>query len=63
MELESVDEERLKALTSMLAQKIRIFRLYNKRIRKKKFQVGELVWKVILPPGTKDRKLRKWSSN
>ena len=63
MELEGVDEERLKALTNMLAQKIRISRLYNKRIRKKKFEVGELVWKVILPTGTKDREFGKWSPN
>ena len=27
----------------------------------KSFQVGDLVWKVILPIGSKDRKFGKWS--
>ena len=43
MELEGVDEARLKALTNMLAQKKRISKFYNKRIRKNNFEVGELV--------------------
>ena len=60
MKLENMDEERLRALTIMIAQKKRIFKLYNKRI-KKKFKASELVWKVILPPRTKDRELGKWS--
>ena len=63
MELENMDEERLRAFTSMVAQKKKVFRLYNKRIKKKKFEIGDLVWKVILPPRTKDGELGKWSHN
>ena len=34
---------------------------YNKKVRAKSFQVGELVWKTILPLGTKSIKFGKWS--
>ena len=63
MELEDVDEERLRAFTSMVIQKKKVSRFYNKRIKKKKFEEGDMVCKVILPPGTKDRELGKWSPN
>ena len=58
MELEDVDEERLRAFTSIFIQKKKVSRFYNKRI-KKKFEKGDMVWKVILPPRTKDRELGK----
>jgi hypothetical protein len=41
--------------------KARVARAYNKKVRLKLFQVGELVWKMILPLGTKDIKFGKWS--
>ena len=41
--------------------KLRIARAYNKKVRAKSFQVGELVWKSILPFGTKSNKFGKWS--
>ena len=63
MELEDVDEEILRAFTIMVIQKKKVSRFYNKRIKKKKFKKGNLVCKVILPPGTKDRELGKWSPN
>ena len=34
---------------------------YNKRVKEKSFQIGDLVWKMILPIGTRDRKFGKWS--
>ena len=34
MELENVNEERLRALTSIIAQKKKVSRLYNKKIKK-----------------------------
>ena len=34
MELENVDEERLRAFTSMVIQKKKVSRFYNKRIKK-----------------------------
>ena len=30
-------------------------------MKEKLFQIGDLVWKTILPIGTKDRKFGKWS--
>jgi hypothetical protein len=32
-------------------EKLRVSRAYNKRVRWKSFQVGELVWKTVLPVG------------
>jgi hypothetical protein len=34
---------------------------YNKKVRGKSFQIGDLVWKMILPLGTRDNKHGKWS--
>ena len=34
---------------------------YNKRVRRKSFEEMELVLKVVLPIGSKDRELGKWS--
>ena len=36
-------------------------RAYNKRVRRKSFEEGELVWKVMLPISAKDIELVKWS--
>ena len=43
--------------------KLRVARAYNKKVKAKSFQVGELVWKTILSPGTKSNKFGKWSSS
>jgi hypothetical protein len=34
---------------------------YNKHVMKKSFQVGDLVWKMILPLGNQSGKFGKWS--
>ena len=36
-------------------------RAYNKKVKAKSFQVGEPIWKTILPLGTKSNKFGKWS--
>ena len=38
-------------------------RAYNKRVKIKNFEEGELVWKVVLPIDAKDRELGKWFPN
>ena len=43
MELEDVDEERLRAFISMVIQKKKVSKFYNKIIKKKKFEEGDLV--------------------
>jgi hypothetical protein len=42
---------------------LRIARAYNKRVTKKLFQVRDLVWKMILPIGSRSNKIGKWSPN
>ena len=61
MELESVDDRRIQALNYMLIQKNKVAQTYNKRIKRKSFEDGELVWKIILLVGSKDKELGKWS--
>ena len=34
---------------------------YNKKVKLKSFQVGDLIWKTILPLGMKSNKFGKWS--
>jgi hypothetical protein len=42
-------------------EKIKNAKAYNKRVMEKSFQVGDLVWKMILPLGTRSGKFGKWS--
>ncbi|WJX45968.1 hypothetical protein P8452_32810 [Trifolium repens] len=62
-EFVDLDEERLSALEVLTKQKERVAKAYNKKIKSKSFNIGELVWKVILPMDRKDRVLGKWSPN
>ncbi|XP_025702606.1 uncharacterized protein [Arachis hypogaea] len=54
-ELNELDSERISALDNMIRQKESIARSYNRRIKEKFFNVGELVLKVILPMEKKSR--------
>ena len=54
MELEALDGNRLQALDHIMIQKNKVARAYNKRVKRKSFEEGELVWKVMLPIGSKD---------
>jgi hypothetical protein len=42
---------------------LRVAKHYNKKVRSKEFSKGDLVWKVKLPIGSKDRRFGKWSPN
>ena len=62
--MDNIDEaadKRLVALKAIESDKLRMARAYNKKVKLRNFQVGDLVWKVILPIGSKDRKFGKWS--
>jgi hypothetical protein len=48
-ELVNLDEERPSALEVLTKQKERVSKVYNKKVKCKSFNIGELVWKVILP--------------
>ncbi|CAL2277698.1 unnamed protein product [Prunus armeniaca] len=60
-ELDDLDEVRLGALDRLKAQKEAVARAYDKKTKAKSFGVGDLVWKTILPVGSKDPKFGKWS--
>jgi hypothetical protein len=59
--IDEVTDKRLQALKEIEKDKIRVARAYNNKVKLKSFQVGDLVWKTILPVGTKDHKFGKWS--
>jgi hypothetical protein len=40
---------------------VKIAKTYNKCVVEKSFQVGDLVWKMILLFGTRSGKFGKWS--
>ena len=60
MQLESTDE-RIQVFNNMLIQKDKVAQTYNTRVKRKSFEVGDLVWNIILPVGSKDKELGKWS--
>jgi hypothetical protein len=61
--LDEVSDERVKALDEIERDKLRVTKAYNKRVKEKLFQVGDLIWKMILPIGSRSNKFRKWSPN
>ena len=63
MKLKFVDDRRMQAFNHMLVHKNKVAQTYNKRVKRKSFEVGDLVWKIILPIGSKDRELGKLSPN
>jgi hypothetical protein len=38
-----------------------VTKAYNKKVKAKSFQVGDLVWKTVLPLRSKGQKFGKWS--
>jgi hypothetical protein len=52
--LDDLNFHRLKALENIRAKKIKIAKFYNQKVRERRFSEGDLVWKVILPIGSKD---------
>jgi hypothetical protein len=54
--LDEVSDERVKALGEIERDKIRVAKAYNKRVKEKSFQVGDLVWKMIFPIGFRSNK-------
>jgi hypothetical protein len=61
--LDEVSDERVKALGEIERDKLRVAKAYKKRVKKKLFQDGDLVWKMILPIGSRSSKFGKWSPN
>ncbi|KAK1619322.1 hypothetical protein QYE76_024839 [Lolium multiflorum] len=61
--IEDATELRLWSLEKIKENKAKVARAYNKKVRPKEFQVGDLVWEAVLPLGTKDKVYGKWSPN
>jgi hypothetical protein len=53
----------VKALGEIERDKLRVAKAYNKRVKEKSFQVRDLIWKMILPIGSRSSKFEKWSPN
>ncbi|CAL9021994.1 unnamed protein product [Prunus brigantina] len=61
LELEGLDASRIDTLNKLLAGKQAVSRAYNKRVKNKSFEEGEIVWKAVLPLGTHVAGYGKWS--
>jgi hypothetical protein len=59
--IDEVTDKPLRALKEIEKDKLWVARAYNKKVKIKFFQVGDLVWKTILPLGMKSNKFGKWS--
>jgi hypothetical protein len=44
---DAVPEGQVKAVQEIGKEKMRVAKAYNKRVKRKSFQIGELVWKTI----------------
>ncbi|KAK1651403.1 hypothetical protein QYE76_069208 [Lolium multiflorum] len=53
--IEDATELRLWSLEKIKENKAKVARTYNKKVKPKEFQVGDLVWEAVLPLGTKDK--------
>jgi hypothetical protein len=62
-DLEDLNCHRLRDLENIEANKLRVAKHYNKKVKSKEFFEVYLVWKVKLPIGSKDSKFSKWSPN
>jgi hypothetical protein len=60
---EDLNCHRPRASENIEANNLRIAKYYDKKVKAKQFHEGELVWKLILPIGTKDSVYGKWSPN
>ena len=59
MELEALDGKILQALDHIMIQKKKVARAYKKRVKRKSFEKGQFVWKMVLLIDAKDRELGK----
>jgi hypothetical protein len=59
--IDEVTDKRVTALGEIEKDKIMVAKDYNKKVKDKSFQVGDLVWKTVLPLRSKVRKFGKWS--
>jgi hypothetical protein len=61
--LNKVSDEKVKALGEIERDKLRVARAYNRKVKEKSFQLRDLIWKMILPLGSRSNKFGTWSPN
>jgi hypothetical protein len=61
--IDGVHKGWFKASEEIEKEKNKIAKAYNKHVVEKSFQIGDLVWKTILPLGTRSGKFGKWSAS
>jgi hypothetical protein len=61
--VEDITELRLWSLEKIKEHQAKVACAYNKKVKPKEFQVGDLVWEAVLLLGTKDVAYGKWSLN
>jgi hypothetical protein len=59
--IDEAPESWLKALEEIEKGKVKIAKAYNKHVVGKSFQVGDLVWKMILSLGNRSGKFGRWT--
>jgi hypothetical protein len=59
--IDEVTDKRVTALGEIEKDKIMVAKDYSKKVKAKSIQVGDLVWKTVLPLRSKDWKFGKWS--
>ncbi|CAL8151931.1 unnamed protein product [Prunus armeniaca] len=62
-ELEDLEQSRLDAYNLVHAQKQIAAKAYSRKVKQKTFAEGDLVWRAVLPIGTKDPRFGKFSPN
>ncbi|CAL9004755.1 unnamed protein product, partial [Prunus brigantina] len=62
-ELEDLEQSRLDGYNLIKAQKQIATRAYNRKVKQKTFAEGNLVWRAVLPIGTKDPRFGKFLPN
>jgi hypothetical protein len=59
--IDGVHESQLNVLKEVQKEMLRTAKVYNKRVMIRSFQIGDLVWKMILSIGKHDNRFDKWS--
>ena len=59
--IDKVADKRILTLKDIKKWKLLVAKGYKKKVRLKNFQVGDIVWRVILPVGLRSQKFDKWS--
>lgn len=62
-DLDDFNCHRLHVLVNIEANNLKVANHYNKKVKLREFHEWELVWKLVLPIGSKDSKYGKWLPN